>query len=182
MGIRVPHTYYRDLWILGPGVSNGCPGAFPSGFIPRIRKMRWWGTRRLWLCAGGFKDPGGIGIDIRLEVRPTILGDATRLPIADSTFDFVLADPPYSEEEARKLYGTGYPSGVKMAQEAFRVLKPEGLFLLLHRMTFGQTESRIPPMMLVGLVGIVKDVRWGNIRVLTVLRKQHTLQYSKEDC
>ncbi len=60
-------NYYRDTWILGPA-GNGYPGSFPNGFLNRVKK-RWWGMRRLWVCSGGFHDPGGIMLDIKQTAR-----------------------------------------------------------------------------------------------------------------
>ena len=125
---------YRDVWILGPP-DNGYPGGFPRGLINRV-KRRWWGKERLWVCSGRVRD-GGITVDIKREVNPKIIANGEYLPIRPDRFDFVFLDPPYSESEAKEMYGTGYPNPFKLLKEAWRVTKGGGHVLFLHRLIPG---------------------------------------------
>jgi 16S rRNA G966 N2-methylase RsmD len=50
----------------------------------------------------------GYRVDIKKEVKPDLLCDAHKLSsILKLKFDIILADPPYSTEESKELYGTG---------------------------------------------------------------------------
>lgn len=60
-----------------------------------------------------------------LTMTPDIAGDAHALPFRDASFDFVVADPPYSKEDAKR-YGTKMVDRKKVMHEAARVTKPGG--------------------------------------------------------
>lgn len=172
-------NYYRDVWILGPA-SSKCPGSFPRGLVPAIRR-KWWGQSRLWVCSGGFHDPSGVCIDIRPEVRPDIVCDATVLPFPDESFDFIMADPPYSEAEARALYDLPYLSMTKCINEMIRVCRPGGRVLLLHRLIPGANpQTGTGKLELEAVVGVGVLGAWANIRALTVFRKRHELARWRE--
>ncbi len=167
--------YFRDVWALGPGV--GYPGAFPLGFVQKIRK-RWWGQKRLWLFSGSFKDEGGVTMDIQPELGPSVVGNCESLPFADDSFDFVCADPPYSEEESRKLYNLPYVSIVRALNEMGRVVKEGGHVLFLHRLIPGRHPSftHFRKLQLVGVVGVFTIAGMTNMRALTVWQKKNTLK------
>jgi len=164
---------FRDVWALGPP-STGYPGAFPRGLINRIRE-RWWGKDRLWLFSGGFKDPEGTTVDIKKEVQPDHVCNCEQLPFEDETFDFVMLDPPYSQKEARDLYGLPYHNILKVMDEAARVCRTGGHVILLHRLIpwYHPWESihkkRLKP---VAVVGVYTIAGYSNLRALTVWRKQ----------
>jgi SAM-dependent methyltransferase len=168
--------YYRDIWALGPS-NNGYPGAFPRGLI-RMMKKRWWGKKRLWLFSGSFKDNGGTTVDIKPELNPTRVANCEELPFENESFDFVMADPPYSKEEAKKYYGTAYPSIVKVLNEMARVCSEGGHAILLHRLIpthhpdFTREFKRLK---VVAIVGVFPLGGLTNIRALTVWRKSESL-------
>ena len=174
---RVKPQFYRDLWALGP--SDGLyPGSFPRGFMSRVKK-RWWGEKRLWLFSGSHADPHGVMVDIKPETNPTVAADCQYLPFPDESFDFVMADPPYSEEEAARLYNLPYINLLKVMNEAARVCKPGGFVLLLHRLIpFNHPESsfHLKRLKIVAVVGIYKIGGWSNIIALTVWYKHRTLE------
>ena len=169
--------WFRDVWGLGPP-SNGYPGAFPRGLINRIKK-RWWKENRLWLFSGSYKDSEGITVDINAGLKPDIVTNCEQLPFKDESFDFVMIDPPYSEEEAMKLYNLPYINLLKVMNEAARVCSTAGYVLLLHRMIpFYHPESNIHKKRLkvIATVGVYTIAGWTNMRALTVWRKQETLK------
>ncbi len=163
--------YYRDIWALGPP-RNGYPGAFPTGFI-RMVKRKWWGKKRLWLFSGSYKDRGGTTVDINPDVKPDYVCNCEELPFPDSSFDFVMADPPYSKEESLRLYGMPYVNIIKTLNEMIRVCQPNGHILFFHRLV----PAIFPGLKLseqtqiVGVVGVFTIAGLSNIRALTVFRK-----------
>jgi len=169
--------YYKDVWVLGPNIT-GYPGGFPRGLVEKIRK-RWWGKKRLWLFSGSFKDPGGTTVDINPDVHPDVVADAQNLPFEDESFDFVMADPPYSKEEGQKLYGLPYPSMVKVLNEMARVTKTGGYMLLLHRIVPLQHpyfNEHMHRMHIEAIIGICVTASMSNMRALTVWRKMENLE------
>jgi hypothetical protein len=80
-----------------------------------------------------------IGIDIRPEVKPTILADTKKLPIKEKIIDFIYFDPPHHIPAkgfwGNKEYGVGLTAGEKYKlfietnKEFFRVIKKIGLVI-----------------------------------------------------
>jgi len=77
----------------------------------------------------------GFRVDLNPEVKPDLLCDAHKLTqyLNGETFDIVLADPPYSDEEAKQLYGTPKLNYKKWTREADQVLNPGGLLIVYHK-------------------------------------------------
>lgn len=76
----------------------------------------------------------GFRVDINPEVKPDLLCDAHEVSKhVNHTFDIVLADPPYSNEEAKKLYNTPKLNYKKWTKEVDNLLKPNGLFIIYHK-------------------------------------------------
>ena len=109
-------------------------GGYPHGFLSHAYKTLRVNDpdRVLHICSGSMQR--GVRIDIRASAQPTVRADARRLPFRDSSFDAIMADPPYGADYADTLYGTrdDYPSPGLIAREAARVLRPGGFFGILH--------------------------------------------------
>jgi SAM-dependent methyltransferase len=144
-------------------------GGYPHGFLEKAYLTLGVTdpTKVLHLCSGSVTV--GVTVDIREMVRPRVVADATRLPFADETFDWIMCDPPYNREYAENLYGVGtkYPSPGKMLREAGRVLRPNGKVGMLHFLV-SMFEA---PLQLVGTWGITTGLGY-QIRAWTVYQKQ----------
>ena len=81
----------------------------------------------------------GLRIDINSEVKPDILCDAHSFSKeikkwkVNWKFDVILADPPYSNEESKELYGTGKLNYNTWTKECDKVLAPGGLLMVYHK-------------------------------------------------
>ena len=79
----------------------------------------------------------GLRVDITPEVKPDILCDIHELTKhinkGDKKFDFILADPPYSTEESKELYGTPPIHYKKWTAECDKLLKKGGLLCVYHK-------------------------------------------------
>ena len=143
-------------------------GGYPKGFLEwAYRTMRVSNTNRvLHMCSGSVQT--GIRVDIRPELNPDIVADCRHIPLPDESFGWILADPPYSEDYATNLYGTGdhYPLPGQIAREACRLLKPGGLFGLLHF----QVPMIRKPLEIVGVYGVTTGSGYA-IRAWTLCRK-----------
>lgn len=92
-------------WIMGNDyrVQSGYYGGYPAGYLKRIKALFPDKLRTLHLFSGKVDQsvlPGDT-VDINPELLPTFVDDAQRLqavPLGD--YDLVLADPPYSVEDA----------------------------------------------------------------------------------
>jgi hypothetical protein len=114
-------------------------------FYPRSRPQRILDATvnmgRFWV---GSRRPV-VGLDIERQVRPDVLGDNSRMPFRDSSFDVVVYDPPHvpnqgqdrskdfnlrfglvlkSSAENGYNFSHLYPPFVR---EAYRILEPEGI-------------------------------------------------------
>jgi hypothetical protein len=76
----------------------------------------------------------GFRVDIKPEVKPDLICDAHKLTqYLDKEFDVILADPPYSDEEANELYGTPKLNYKKWSAECDKLLVHGGLFIVYHK-------------------------------------------------
>jgi SAM-dependent methyltransferase len=146
-------------------------GGFPKRFLADVAYPTLGVTdpaRVLHICSGSVRAP--FTIDRRSSVRPAVVADARALPFRNATFDWAIADPPYSREWARTLYGITarqYPTPGGIVTEALRVLRPGGRVGLLHYMVppYSTASAR-----LVGVWGITVGPG-STIRAWSVLEK-----------
>lgn len=76
----------------------------------------------------------GLRVDIRREVQPHIVADAHTIDrVLATKFDVILADPPYSDDEAAELYGTPPLNYRKWTRAADKLLVDGGLLIVYHR-------------------------------------------------
>jgi hypothetical protein len=76
----------------------------------------------------------GYRVDINPEVQPDLVCDAHKLSEhLDKRFDVILADPPYSDEEAKELYKTPKLNYKKWTTEATKLLNDNGLLIVYHK-------------------------------------------------
>ncbi len=121
-------------WVLPrPRKNNKYIGSFPEHFERRLLELlNIKPSYHLILHPFGGKAEYGFRVDVNRDVTPDIIGDAQCLPIKDNVFDCVILDPPYSREEAMRLYGTTHPKFGLYTQEAVRVLKEGGWLVMYH--------------------------------------------------
>ncbi len=143
-------------------------GGYPIGFLEWAYKLMGVSDpdKVLHLCSGSVIT--GVTVDVRPERNPDVVADCRAVPLPDESFTWILADPPYSEDYATNLYGTGehYPKPGQIAREACRLLKPGGYFGLMHF----QVPMLRKPMEMVGVHGITTGAGYA-IRAWTLARK-----------
>jgi hypothetical protein len=76
----------------------------------------------------------GFRVDLNPEVKPDIIADAHTIgETLKNTFDVIFADPPYSNEEAKDLYGTPKLNYKNWTASATKLLRPGGLLIVYHK-------------------------------------------------
>ena len=76
----------------------------------------------------------GVRVDINPEVKPDYIIDVHKISEhIKEKFDIVIADPPYSNEESKELYGTGKLNYSVWSKEADKLLSVGGLFIIYHK-------------------------------------------------
>ncbi len=143
-------------------------GGYPTRFLGRAFDILGVTEPRsvLHVCSGSMKL--GMCVDIRPHLRPSIVADCRRLPFRDDTFEWIMADPPYSREYAENLYSTGsvYPDPHALMAECLRVLKPGGKLGFMHHI--------VPKFSRPGRLLKVYTITQGpgyNVRAWTVMTK-----------
>jgi hypothetical protein len=106
---------YEDGWCFGTwflgntwNVASGYYGGYPAGYLKRLRAVFPDKQRVLHLFSGmvDLETFPGDTVDVRPEMTPTYLCDAHTLDgVPIGNYDLILADPPYSAEDADR-YGT----------------------------------------------------------------------------
>lgn len=76
----------------------------------------------------------GFRVDIKAEVNPDLICDAHKISEKiNKRFDIIFADPPYSTEEAKDLYGTPKLKYKTWTKECDKLLNEGGLLIVYHK-------------------------------------------------
>lgn len=131
---RVNGRWLEAHWIMGNDYRASAPlyGAYPPRYLTRVLAL-FPDARRILHAFAGCVAPGPwLRVDISHARRPApdLVADVTALPLADGIFDLVLADPPYSREDAAR-YGTSMVNRPKALRELARVTRPGGTLVWL---------------------------------------------------
>lgn len=143
------------VWTLPRPPKSRYKGGFPRYFEQNLVQLLGYPERILHPFGG--RAEIGTRVDINPELEPDVVADAHNLPFDDDSFDCVVLDPPYSDEEAATLYQTPPLNPGKYTREAVRVLR-EGGWLVVYT----NREPARPPRCNHAL------------RILVVLRPHHT--------
>jgi SAM-dependent methyltransferase len=111
-------------WTLPRPPRSRYKGGFPLYFEENLLQLLGW--PELVLHPFGGRAEHGVRVDIDPTLEPDRVADAHALPFADNEFDCVILDPPYSDEEAARLYKTPKLRPAQYTREAVRVCKPGG--------------------------------------------------------
>jgi len=98
-------------WIMGNDyrVKTGYYGGYPAGYLRRVRSLFPEKRRVLHLFSGRVELNAlpGDTVDINPNLKPTYVDDAqTLLNVPLENYDLILADPPYSVEDAERYQTT----------------------------------------------------------------------------
>ena len=92
------------VWTLPRPAKSRYRGAFPLYFEQNLVQLLGY-PERILHPFGGMAELG-TRVDLNGDTEPDVVADAHDLPFEDETFDLVILDPPYSDEESAELYGT----------------------------------------------------------------------------
>lgn len=158
-------------WIMGNNytVRSSYYGGYPAGYLRRIKALFPDKKRVLHLFSGRVELavlPGDT-VDINPALAPTYVDDAqTLLGVPLETYDLVLADPPYSIEDAERYQTT--------------MIKRNVVMRALQRLPAGAHVAwldQVLPMYrkeafdLDGVIGMVKSTNH-RFRVVTLFRRR----------
>ena len=137
-GYKAPTQTEKNLaWFLPRPKPDHYKGGMPlyceDWLIALARDILGQDIRLLNLFCGMNKH--GFRVDMKEEVKPDLISDAHTFSgkINGHTFNVVLADPPYSTDEARDIYGTPPLKYKKWTAECDKVLDEGGLLMVYHK-------------------------------------------------
>jgi hypothetical protein len=159
------------MWVMGNDyrVKSGYYGGYPAGYLARIRAMFPEKERPLHLFSGRVDLAAfpGQTVDIREELNPDHLDNAETLEKTPlEWFDLVLADPPYSAEDAEH-YGAAMVNRNKVLRALTR-LRPGAHVAWLDQVL---PMYRKDEWGIVGRIGMVKSTNH-RFRVVTILERK----------
>lgn len=157
-------------WIMGNDyrVKSAYYGGYPAGYLRRIRALFPDKRRVLHLFSGKVDLDAlpGDTVDINPRMNPTFLDDAQTLgnvPLAD--YDLILADPPYSIEDAQRYQTTMIRRNVVM--RALGRAAPDAHIVWLDQVL---PMYRKDVFSIDAVIGMVKSTNH-RFRVITVFRR-----------
>ncbi len=159
-------------WILGNDykVKSGYYGGYPAGYLRRVAALFPDRGRVLHVFSGkvDLSAMPGDTVDCNPALSPTYVADAhdlSRVPLAD--YDLVLADPPYSVEDAERYRTTMVQRNVVMRSLAAG-LRPGARVVWLDQVL---PMYRKDEWALEAVVGMVRSTNH-RFRVMTVFRRR----------
>ena len=122
-------------WLCGPPPATGQRQRYPSRFVYNLKRTYLTPDMRVLSMFSGSSDLGDT-TDARPETGAQIIAPYDALPDGIGPYDMVIADPPYNAGFGARWVGehadATLPRPKRIAASAVRVLRPGGLFLLLH--------------------------------------------------
>ena len=166
-------------WVMGNDyrVSTGYYGGYPATYLKRIAALFPDKQRCLHLFAGKVDktqfsinnaDCEQITLDINPDLNPDVVGDCHDLGSSfdEGYFDLILADPPYSVEDAEHYQTTMIKRNVTLKQ-CLKVLKKGGHIVWLDQVLPQYRKVELKP---IAYIGMVKSTNH-RFRVITIFEK-----------
>jgi hypothetical protein len=152
---------YEDGWAYGTwflgnswAVKSGYYGGYPHGYLRRVKALFPDKANVLHLFSGMVDTTEFFGdtVDIRPEMKPTYLCDAhtlTGVPV--DRYDLILADPPYSAEDADH-YGTPLVNRNKVVAALAPRMRPGAHLAWLDQAQPMYQKALLKPEAAIGIV------------------------------
>jgi hypothetical protein len=157
-------------WIMGNDyrVQSSYYGGYPAGYLRRVRSLFPDKQRVLHLFSGKVDLTAlpGDTVDINADLRPTYVDDAQRLEnVPLGKYDLILADPPYSVEDAER-----YQTSMIKRNAVMRAL--QGVACGTHIVWLDQVLPmyRKDAFAIDAVIGMVKSTNH-RFRVVTIFRR-----------
>jgi hypothetical protein len=166
-------------WIMGNDyrVQTGYYGGYPAGYLRRIRALFPDKERVLHLFSGKVDLAAlpGDTVDINVELQPTFVDDAQSLAnVPLERYDLILADPPYSIEDAER-----YQTTMVKRNSVMRALQRAAAGTHIVWLDQVLPMYRKDAFAVDAVIGMVKSTNH-RFRVVTVFRRLSESQRSSE--
>lgn len=152
--LRTDERWLDGIWVQGNDYrGSGYYGSYPPTFLRRVMALFPDAERVLHLFSGSLSAGPYVRFD-RLE-GADVVGEAEQLAsyFDPGVFDLVIADPPYSTEDALKYGAPKLANRRAVFAEAYKIVEPGGVlvWLDLSLPMFAKTHWHL--WGLIGLVG-----------------------------
>ena len=157
-------------WIMGNayGVKSGYYGGYPHGYLKRVKALFPEKQRALHVFSGRVDQSAWPGdtVDLNPDMEPTYLDDAQTLAsVPLQQYDIVLADPPYSVEDAEHYQPTMVKRNKVMS--ALAGVQPGTHVVWLDQVL---PMYRKDQWKIIGVIGMVKSTNH-RFRVVTIFER-----------
>lgn len=159
------------IWIMGNayGVPSGYYGGYPHGYLRRVRALFPDKASCLHVFSGCVDQSAWPGdtVDLNESLKPTFIDDAqTLLRVPLENYDIVLADPPYSVEDAEHYQPTMVKRNLVM-RALSRVRSGAHVVWLDQVLPMYRKDT----WEITGVIGMVKSTNH-RFRVITIFRRK----------
>lgn len=169
--LKYPKTVVDKGWLYGVWYCSTSfqkaiyYGQYPMTFVKRIEAM-FPNSNMLHLCCGRCKIEGAVNVDFHSLPEVDIVANAEELPqeLLQGSFDVVLIDPPYSEQDADRYKVPRLVNAGKVMKQCKMALKKGGYLCWLDEK---YPSYRRGDWKLVGLISIVTGFE-RRVRVLSI--------------
>ncbi len=173
---RADARWLDGVWVMGNNYKgSGFYGSYPPGYLKRVMALFPDAKNVLHLFSGSLQ-PSELAklsgkhtrIDINPALNPDILGSANELSkiITPGTYDLIIADPPYSKDDAKR-YGTKMINRRVVLAEASKILPVGGQLVWLDTVLPMYRKSE---WNLWGLIGMVRSTNH-RFRLVSIFEK-----------
>jgi hypothetical protein len=162
------------FWMVGNDYHNKKTfyGTYPPNYLKRM-KILFPSNKKLLHLFSGVVDKSNIGdyettLDINPDLNPDYCGNAENLSsiISTTTFDLILADPPYNNNHLK--YGTTKVNKKKVIHECSLITETGGHLVWLD--TIMPIWAKKDGWKLRGTIGLLQSTNHA-VRVITILEK-----------
>jgi hypothetical protein len=176
--IRVDDRWMDGVWFMGNNYKgSGYYGAYPPGYLKRIFALFPDAQRVLHLFSGSLNPDDlkkllpyawHIRVDVNKELKPDLVCEAEELPdrVMGRKVDLILADPPYSVEDALR-YGVPMCNRNKVVKACARILEKGGYLVWLDQVL---PMYRKDQFLHVGALGVVRSTNH-RFRMISIFRR-----------
>jgi len=163
------------VWIIGNNYQskNSFYGEYPPNYLKRINSMFYdiEEKQTLHLFSGSLNkdNTNEITFDINEKLNPSVVGDAHKLSeyFKKNSIDLIIADPPYSEEDANK-YGIPMVKRNTVVKECYKILKKGGFLVWLDQV---YPQYKKEQLKLIGSIGVIRSTNH-RTRTVFIWRKE----------
>jgi len=166
---QISNDKMYGVWVIGNNYKgSGYYGSYPPTYLKRVMSMFPDADNILHLFSGSLQEGNYTRFDCNRDLNPDVVGDAHNLPF-ESEFDLIIADPPYSVEDAVH-YGTPMVNRYKVIKQCVKALRPGGFIVWLDQVFPMFSKKEIS---LYGIIGIIRSTNH-RVRSVFIFNKEIT--------